>query len=141
MSTNKSNNHGHVVIDWQDQILRVETFGPFNIEGVSRSFQEIRQACSNAPHQGWARMDILDPSTLGSPDVMAVIGLSYKWCFEKGCLAIGSVCSNQIQVGMLSDLKTKTGANLGYSTEQSEVQGWLEQQLGITTNQTNIKQK
>ena len=123
------NSHGQLLLRWNADFLYIDVMGPFNLEGVTAGFLQIQQSVSQCQRGAWARIDLLDEETLGAPEVMRVIGASYKWCLQHGCVAIASVCSTSIQRQILEQTRQKTGMNLAGFTTQAEAEQWCREQL------------
>ncbi|MBU2280663.1 MAG: hypothetical protein KKB45_17875 [Gammaproteobacteria bacterium] len=121
--------HGQLFLRWDTDFLYVDVRGPFNLEGVTAGFLQIQQSVGQCKRSAWARIDLLDEETLGAPEVMRVIGASYKWCLQHGCVAIASVCSTSIQRQILEQTRQKTGMNLAGFTTQAEAEQWCRDQL------------
>ena len=119
--------HGQLLLRWDADLLYVDVMGPFNLEGVTAGFLQIQHSVSQSG--AWARLDMLDEETLGAPEVMKVIGASYKWCLQRGCVAIASVCSTLIQRELLAQTRQKSGMNLAAFATQAEAELWCREQL------------
>ncbi|MDM7860619.1 hypothetical protein QTP81_08425 [Alteromonas sp. ASW11-36] len=126
--------HGNVVLTWQNNVLHNHVHGPFNVEGVTLSFEQLRNSTNEQNVSQWARIDVLDPDTLGAMEVMHVIGNSYKWSIENGCVGIASICSTVLQREMLAQFKQQTGLNLEAFDSVEAAQRWCNQQLNIAAN-------
>lgn len=127
--------HGQILLRWDADLLYVDVMGPFNLEGVTAGFLQIQQSVSQSQSQrqrqrsAWARIDVLDKETLGAPEVMKVIGASYKWCLQHDCVAIASVCSISIQRQILEQTRQKSGMNLAGFATLAEAEQWCRAQL------------
>jgi len=121
--------HGQILLRWEADLLYVDVMGPFNMEGVTAGFLQIQQSVSQSQRSAWARLDVLDQETLGAPEVMKVIGASYKWCLQHDCVAIASVCSTSIQRQLLEQTRQKTGMNLASFATLAEAEQWCRAQL------------
>ncbi len=121
--------HGQLLLRWDADFFYVDVMGPFNLEGVTAGFLQIQHSVSQSQSGAWARIDILDEETLGAPEVMKVIGASYKWCLQHGCVAIASVCSTLIQRELLAQTRQKSGMNLAAFATQAEAELWCREQL------------
>lgn len=123
--------HGQILLRWDADLLYVDVMGPFNLEGVTAGFLQIQQSVSQSQRQrsAWARIDVLDKETLGAPEVMKVIGASYKWCLQHDCVAIASVCSISIQRQILEQTRQKSGMNLAGFATLAEAEQWCREQL------------
>lgn len=126
--------HGNVVLRWQDDILFNHVHGPFNVEGVTLSFEQIRMTVREQNCTQWARIDVLDPDTLGAMEVMRVIGNSYRWSIENGCVGIASICSTVLQREMFAQFKQQTGLNLKAFDDSAAAQQWCLQLLATKPN-------
>ena len=115
--------HGIVELYWRESLLLIETQGPFNVEGVSIAFQQIKQSVERHKPESWFRIDILDQDTLGCPQVMKVIGDSYKWSLTNGCLEVAVVCENQLQLDLLTKFIDHTALNIkGFQNKEQAIQ-------------------
>jgi hypothetical protein len=121
--------HGQLLLRWDANFLCIDVMGPFNLEGVTACFLQIQQSVGQYPRSPWSRIDLLDEETLGSPEVMRVIGASYKWCLQHDCVAIASVCSTSIQREILEQTRQKSGMNLAGFVTQAEALQWCREQL------------
>lgn len=124
--------HGNVNLTWNKNLLVVEVLGPFNLEGVNHCFKKIQESVLANKPAAWARIDILDQETLGSPEVMRVIGATYKWCLEQGCSGVGSVCTTYLQAEILEKTRVSTGMNLAGFNTLSDAKAWCREQLNET---------
>ena len=94
--------HGYVELIWQQNVLIVKTHGPFNLEGVKIAYDDIVKTVESKGFDSWHRVDFLDNHTLGSPDVMKVIGKSYKGsCSSALCKSVSVCCSTALQFFMM----------------------------------------
>ena len=121
--------HGNVNLSWNLNLFQVEVIGPFNIEGVNSCFRKIQDSVIKNKPSVWARIDALDPETLGSPDVMKVIGASYQWCLEQDCVGIAVVCTTFLQAEMLEKTRLTTGMNLAAFRSSLEAEKWCIEQI------------
>lgn len=121
--------HGQLLLRWDADFLYIDVRGPFNLEGVTAGFLQIQQSVSQCQRRPWVRIDVLDKETLGAPEVMRVIGTSYKWCLQHGCVAIASVCSTSIQRDILAQTRQKSGMNLASFTTLAAAEQWCREQL------------
>jgi hypothetical protein len=127
--------HGQILLRWDADLLYVDVMGPFNMEGVTAGFLQIQHSVSQSQSQSqsqrsaWARIDVLDKETLGAPEVMKVIGASYKWCLQHDCVAIASVCSTSIQWQILEQTRQISGMNLAGFATLAEAEQWCREQL------------
>ena len=121
--------HGQILLRWDADLLYVDVMGPFNLEGVTAGFVQIQQSVGQCQRSAWVRIDLLDEETLGAPEVMKVIGASYKWCLQHDCVAIASVCSTSIQGQILEQTRQKTGMNLAGFATLAEAEQWCREQM------------
>jgi len=122
--------HGQLFLRWDADFLYIDVNGPFNLEGVTAGFLQIQHSVNQRQGDRWVRLDVLDEETLGAPEVMKVIGASYKWCLQHGCVAIASVCSTSIQRQILEQTRQKSGMNLAGFATLAEAQRWCREQVG-----------
>lgn len=128
--------HGQLLLRWDADLLYIEVIGPFNLEGVTAGFLQIQQNVNQSQRNAWARIDVLDKETLGAPEVMKVIGASYKWCLQHDCVAIASVCSTSIQRQLLEQTRQKSGMNLAGFSTLAEAELWCREQLAEHSSRT-----
>lgn len=121
--------HGQLLLCWDADFLYVDVMGPFNLEGVTAGFLQIQHSVRQCQRSAWARIDVLDEETLGAPEVMKVIGTSYKWCLQHDCVAIASVCSTSIQREILEQTRQKSGMNLASFATLAAAEQWCREQL------------
>lgn len=108
----KAKPHGKVDIEWIDNVLIVRCHGPYNAEGIGLYIDRAKAAVAKRQLDQWYRIDILDDETLGSPEVIKLIGEFYIWSMQNKCLASVIVCSNVIQEQLVQAFIDKTGANM-----------------------------
>lgn len=130
--------HGQLFLRWDADFLYIDVKGPFNLEGVTAGFLQIQHSVSQGQRSAWVRIDVLDKETLGAPEVMKVIGASYKWCLQHNCVAIASVCSTSIQRQILEQTRQKTGMNLAGFTTLAEAEQWCREQLAARLSPSAI---
>lgn len=130
--------HGQLLLRWDADILYIDVKGPFNLEGVTAGFLQIQHSVSQCQRSAWARIDVLDEETLGAPEVMKVIGASYKWCLQHDCVAIASVCSTSIQRQILEHTRQKSGMNLAGFATPAEAELWCREQLAARLSPSAI---
>jgi len=104
--------HGKIELSWNKNALIINTYGPFNLEGITIAFEQIKHSVALTKPVAWYRLDLLDDETLGCPQVMKVIGDSYKWSLCNGCPEIMVACHNQIQTTLLNQFIHYTGLNI-----------------------------
>lgn len=121
--------HGQLQLRWEADFLYIEVMGPFNLEGVTAGFLQIQHSVNQCQRSAWVRIDVLDKETLGAPEVMKVIGASYKWCLQHECVAIASVCSTSIQRQILEQTRQQSGMNLAGFATLAEAEQWCREQL------------
>ena len=112
--------HGHISHKWHRNVLNLKVHGPFNIKGVEKAFADIRKTVNLHNLDCWYRIEVLDPNTLGCPDVMKVIGKSYHWSFENGCPFIAVVCANALQHRILQEFIRKSKHNMKAFFDEQE---------------------
>ena len=128
---NERTPYGHIQLSWSHQHLLINVFGPFNLEGIKQSYEQIQDAVQASNFAQWTRIDLLDEETLGAPEVMKVIGASYKWCFANRCVGIASVCSTNIQRNMLEQFQAETQLNLIHMGSLDDALAWCERQYSM----------
>lgn len=111
--------HGNVELHWQENALLITAHGPFNYDGITRAFEQIKSAVAKIDYVPWVRVDILDNETLGCPEVMKVIGDSYKWACQNNCYEVVVFCSNRLQETMLNEFTSYTKLNIRAFTDRN----------------------
>lgn len=112
--------HGKIKCTWQDNLLRLDVFGPFNVIGVNKAFDELRHIAQQAKQETWFRIDIIDEETLSCPQVMKTIGQSYVWSLNNHCQMIAIVCANRVQLSLLYSFIETSGLNVKAFTDTDE---------------------
>lgn len=123
------NTHGHITTEWVDALMVTHVYGPFNLDGVNASFEQLKESIEQRGLKSWCRLDILDTDTLGGPDVMRTIGNSYEWGFNRGCVGLATVYSTLIQRDIYQDYRRATGFNMSEFTVKEEAMYWCYEQL------------
>lgn len=95
-------NHGHIELNWQDNVLYVKVIGPFNIEGAAEAARIYKQEIQNKVVSPFSVIEYLDENSLGSPEVMKNVSVMWKLLAEHNCSALALVYANVVQ-RMLSD--------------------------------------
>lgn len=122
--------HGIIDIQWRKNILLVKTRGPFNIEGITLAFDQLKASVKNKNQDPWYRVDFLDNETLGSQAVMQVIGESYKWSnAETNCIETAVCCSNVIQYELLTKFSHYASLNIKIFNNIDQANGYIEDKL------------
>lgn len=106
------NPHGTVDIEWHDNVLVLRCHGPYNSEGIGQSIALTKADVAEKAFEHWYRIDILDDETLGSPEVVQLIGEFYVWCMHNQCTEAVIVCSNVIQEQLVQQFIDRTGARM-----------------------------
>ncbi|WDE11304.1 hypothetical protein [Thalassomonas haliotis] len=96
--------HGVATFSWQENLLVIKVYGPFNEEGIESAFEQARQCVINRQAQRWNRLEILDNETLGSPAVVNRVKDLYAWFEENGCEHAAVVVSNCVQIYVIEEL-------------------------------------
>ncbi|NMP32708.1 hypothetical protein HII17_14190 [Thalassotalea sp. M1531] len=88
--------------------------------------EQIKQSVREQGFDVWYRVDYLDNETLGSPEVMSVIGKNYKWCGPyNNCQQLTVCCSSTIQVGMMRKLSEQIGLPINLFTDVAQTKDFI----------------
>lgn len=121
--------HGEAKFYWEDDLLIVEPKGPFNLEGSQYQCDEMQTAILEKDLKCWRRLEILEPNTLGSPDVLAVVKGLYHWYDQHGCYAAAVVVKNGVQRYAIETVFQ--GKNVSIFNNEEEARAWLDAQQRI----------
>ena len=125
--------HGQVETSWQNNILIVNAFGPFNIEGIQIASNQIKQAVAEKQFPVWHRVDYLDEATLGSPEVMKIIGRSYKWSnYLASCQTVAVYCSTLMQYTKMKHFVDHDKLDITVFNCVNQTQQFIEQLINQT---------
>ena len=114
--------HGNISIEWKQQLLIINAYGPFNEEGVLEIIDNLKQAILTKNIKSWIRLELWDLNTLGSPVVMNHVKEHFLWCEEQGCRATAVVVNNSLQRNLIEkDFLT----NIGIFNSENEANAWL----------------
>lgn len=120
--------HGLIHLKWQNDILYIETQGPFNIEGIKIAGKHLTDVVENRTHASWRRLDIADDNALGDPEVMKVIAHGYLWGIENGCRAMALVYFNSLQKVLFEHFIIENTVNIQAFSNSQDAQEWLNKQ-------------
>ncbi|WDE05950.1 hypothetical protein SG34_003195 [Thalassomonas viridans] len=98
--------HGRVDSYWQDNVLVLHAYGPFNEEGIDQAIEQPKTLVNNRPVQAWNRLEIRDDETMGSPEVAAKAKAKAldAWFESNGCRHIAVVVRNNMQIYVVQEL-------------------------------------
>ncbi len=115
--------HGRVELEWRGNILVVIPKGPFNLEGVTQSLNEIKAAVNSSQSKNWCRLVFHDEASIGPPEVIDAVRENYLWCLANGCQAIAIVSPGLLQRQLFGhDLPTVRAFD-----NEAEALQWLDQ--------------
>ena len=117
--------HGNITLYWNDDLLVVKTFGPFNEIGLKIIISEIRDSILNKGLKSWRKLEIWDEETLGSPEVIAKGQSVAKWYKDNGCYASAIVICNCLQEKLAGEITTN---NTRPIRNEKEAMKWLNKQ-------------
>lgn len=120
------NRHGEAKFYWEGDLLIVEPKGPFNLEGSQHQCEEMQTAILQKGLKRWRRLEILEPNTLGSPDVLAVVKGLYHWYDQHGCCAAAVVVKNGVQRYAIETVFQ--GRNVSIFDSEKDARIWLDSQ-------------
>lgn len=100
---------GKATFNWKDDILYVDTFGPFNENGIKSVAENYREVLNNRGGEPFFIIIKWDSETLASleslPDIQN-IGDNLENC---GCIAFALIISKQIQIWISKKILPKIG--------------------------------
>jgi hypothetical protein len=114
--------HGELILEWKKDLLIVYPKGPFNEEGALDAIQSLKNAVLFRNIDNWARLEVWEEDTLGSPKVMNDVKELYLWCSEHGCLATAVVVKNSVQSSLV---EKHFSGNIGLFNNEKEAIDWL----------------
>ncbi|MCY7296109.1 hypothetical protein [Alteromonas sp. a30] len=120
--------HGETHFSWIGNILIVRAIGPFNIEGVDTSFEQLKAEVAKANNTSWIRLDYPDENTFGDHEVIRGIEQGFFWSLENGCRAIASVTTTSLQKALFESFLSRHDLNLRPFEEEESAMEWLSTQ-------------
>lgn len=120
--------HGLINLVWEEDLLIIETQGPFNKEGITIAGKHLIESIIKRKSPSWRRLDITDDNALGDPEVMKSIAYGYLWGFENGCRAMALVYFNSLQKVLIENFIAENNVNLQAFSNINEAQNWLAEQ-------------
>ncbi len=102
--------HGEVQLHWDDETLYVETFGPFNEEGVEDAIVKYINELESRKGALFSIIEIWDEQTLGSPNVLnAAKKFWHNLDDEYGCIRLALVVQKNMQDQIAQKMIPKIG--------------------------------
>lgn len=120
------NIHGEAKAYWEDDLLIVKPKGAFNLEGGFRLLKDMQAVIQKTGLPRWRRLEILDPETMGSPDVLDVVNGLFRWYDAHGCYAVAAVVTNGVQRYAFETVFE--GNNVSIFENEDDAREWLETQ-------------
>jgi hypothetical protein len=91
------NGHGEVSLQWDNDLLIIKAYGPFNEIGVQHSLEKIQTSIEDRNLKSWRKLDFWDEDAFGSPVVMSMTKAAAHWYMANGCYASAIVICNCVQ--------------------------------------------
>lgn len=117
--------HGEVFFEWDGDLIKINSIGPFNVEGLSYSISMVKSSILSKNIKNWRRLEIWDDETLGSPECFVLAKDKAKWFIANGCYASAIVFSNSVQSSLLESAAT---GNIRFFEDESTAKKWLDEQ-------------
>ena len=117
--------HGHVKLEWRDDLLIVTPKGPFNEEGSILAMKKYRDFVALKKYSHWYRLELWDEDSMGTVEVIDGVRKFYLWSKEQGCMATAVVVANELQAALVR--KTMPDP-VSICREEYEAIMWLEKQ-------------
>jgi hypothetical protein len=117
--------HGEVFFEWDGDLIKINSIGPFNVEGLSYSISMVKNSILSKNIKNWRRLEIWDDETLGSPECFVLAKDKAKWFIANGCYASAIVFSNSVQSSLLESAAT---GNIRFFEDESTAKKWLDEQ-------------
>lgn len=89
--------HGKTTFTWKNDVLYMETFGPFNEEGMVHTANEYQKTIVNKKCKSFCIIEIWDSETSTSPEGIQEMGKFWRTLQDSGCIALAVVASNNVQ--------------------------------------------
>ena len=118
--------HGYADLSWNNDVLTLDVYGPFNEEGVKLVYGQVKDSVLNKKIKHWCRIEKLDEETMGSPLVVSFVNELYLWADKHGCYATAVIISNLIQAQAIAGVLKGKNAKLFHHID--EAQKWISQQ-------------
>jgi hypothetical protein len=103
------NIHGYLEFKWDNSVLYVHAFGPFNEEGVTKASNEYLKLISDRVNSRYSIIEIWDEDSLGSPQVMAKVSEMWELLLKNNCVSIAVIVSNSLQQTLCEKLLPSKG--------------------------------
>ena len=103
------NIHGNATFSWKNNILYVETFGPFNEEGAKKVATDYLTSILNRSVVDFSVIEKWDEYSLASPKAMSNIGKSWEQLTNNGCTSIAVILCSDIQRRVATSYLPPTG--------------------------------
>jgi hypothetical protein len=91
------NPHGEINLFWEDDILYLEAFGPFNEEGVIKAASEYLNTITKRNVTSFSVIEVWDEDSLSSPEGMEYVGKLWAQLVSNNCISLAVVVSNTVQ--------------------------------------------
>ncbi len=116
--------HGEVIFSWNDDVLYVETVGPFNEEGIQNAAKEYMNIINSRKDAPFSVIEIWDTESLASLQAMDKVG--ELWCnlAQNNCVSLAVVISSRVQSWVSNKLLPEIGKIF---TKREDAQKWVEQ--------------
>lgn len=89
--------HGHLEFSWNESVLTVGVFGPFNEEGARAAAQAYLTAIANRPTEIFSVIECLDENSLGSPKTMIEVSQLWNFLGQNKCKSLAIIYANDLQ--------------------------------------------
>lgn len=117
--------HGRVKFHWDDEILYVEAFGPFNEEGIQKAANTYLDIISNRKTPLFSVIEIWDSDSLASPEEAQRVGKLWNSLSENGCRFFALVASTNIQGWLGKGILPDIGKIF---TKKEDAEQWIKEQ-------------
>ncbi len=118
--------HGKTLFNWDNNILYVEAFGPFNEEGIVDAADSYQNAIIDRTSDLFSIIEIWDAECLGSPQTISEVGKHWSILSRNGCISLAIVVANGVQKSIVKSRLPEIGKV--FSDKEDAIQ-WLQQKL------------
>jgi len=115
--------HGYADLSWNNDVLTLDVYGPFNEEGIKLVFEQVKESVLNKNIKHWCRIEKLDEETMGPAVTLSFVNELYLWADKHGCYATAVIISNLIQAQAIEGVLKDKNVRLFHHID--EAQKWI----------------
>ena len=110
--------------NWDDSILYIEGFGPFNEEGIVDAADTYLNTIINRASDLFSIIEIWDDECLASPQAISLIAGHWSTLSRNGCISLAIVATNCVQRSIAQSQLPEFGKVF---SDKEDAMQWLQQ--------------